>query len=233
LANCTTTERGDSQTASCPLSGGLAPPRSAIRAIPLNLPVLACDPFGIMDRSTDRTRDELLALRCQSGEPAAFGDLIAVFERPLRYYLLKLLGDDDRTYDVLQELWLKVVHTIRQLVEPAALRVWLYRLAHGLAVDHIRRRRVRQVAEQERALPDDAVESDPEFSQVDAQAVHRALDELNPIQREVLVLFFLEEMSLEDIADVVDCPTGTVKSRLHYAKRALHDLLKRGGYGPA
>ena len=48
----------------------------------------------------------------------------------------------------------------------------------------------------------------------------------------MLVLFFLESMTLDDIAEVVGRPVGTVKSRLHYAKRALHDLLKRDGYGP-
>jgi RNA polymerase sigma-70 factor, ECF subfamily len=184
-----------------------------------------------MDHSTDRARDELLALRCQSGDPEAFRDLIAAFERPLRYYLLKTLGNEDRAYDVLQELWLNAFRGIRQLVEPAALRVWLYRAAHGLAVDQIRRRQVRQAAEQERALTED-VAAEPEFTRIDAQAIHRALDELESPQREVLVLFFLEDLSLEDIADVVGCPTGTVKSRLHYAKRALHDVLKRGGYGP-
>jgi len=184
-----------------------------------------------MDRSTDRVRDELLAVRCQSGEPDAFRELIAQFERPLRYYLQKLLGNDDRAYDVLQDVWLHAVRKIRGLVEPAALRVWLYRLAHGLAVDSIRRRQVRQSAEQDRAVSEDAAGADPEFTQIDAIAIHRALDELEPRQREALVLFFLEEMSLEDIADVVGCPIGTVKSRLHYAKRALHDLLKRDGYG--
>src|SRR4249919_2307814 len=108
-----------------------------------------------MDRSTDRARDELLALRCQSGDPEAFRELIATFEQPLRYYLLKTLRDEDRAYDVLQELWLKVFRGIRQLVEPAALRVWLYRAAHGLAVDQIRRRQVREAAEQQRALTED------------------------------------------------------------------------------
>jgi RNA polymerase sigma-70 factor (ECF subfamily) len=186
-----------------------------------------------MPRSTERLRDELLALRCQSGEPEAFAELIAAFERPLRYYLLKLLGDEDRAYDVLQEVWLNALRSIRSLVAPAALRVWLYRLAHGLAVDHIRRRRVRREAEQERALPEAAGLPDPDFTSLDARAIHRALDELEPAHRAVLVLFFLEDLSLEDIADVVTCPVGTVKSRLHYAKRALHDLLKRGGYGPA
>lgn len=186
-----------------------------------------------MDHSTARTRDGLLALRCQSGDPAAFAELIAEFERPLLYYLLKLLGDEHRAYDVLQELWLKVVRTIRQLVEPAALRVWLYRAAHGLAVDQIRRRQVREAAEQEHALGADAAGPDPEFTAIDAQAIHGALDQLAPREREVLVLFFLESMPLEDIADVVGRPIGTVKSRLHYAKRALHDVLKRDGYGPA
>jgi RNA polymerase sigma-70 factor (ECF subfamily) len=184
-----------------------------------------------MDRLT-ASRDELLTLRCQAGEPAAFAELIATFERPLRYYLVKLLGDEDRAYDVLQEVWLKVVHSIRQLVEPAALRVWLYRLAHGVAVDQIRRRRVRQVAEQERAAPEDAAEPDPDFTVIDAHAIHRALDELPSLQREALVLFFLEDLSLQGIAEVLQCPVGTVKSRLYYAKLALRDLLMRDGYGP-
>jgi RNA polymerase sigma-70 factor (ECF subfamily) len=185
-----------------------------------------------MDRLT-ATRDELLALRCQTGDPAAFAELIAEFERPLRYYLIKALGDEDRAYDVLQEVWLNVMRTIRQLVEPKALRVWLYRLAHGRVVDHIRRRRVREMAEQERAAPEDASQADPQFTSVDAQAIHRALDELPPLQRQALVLFFLEDLSLEDIAEVLRCPVGTVKSRLHYGKRALYELLMRDGYGPA
>jgi RNA polymerase sigma-70 factor (ECF subfamily) len=189
-------------------------------------------PYYIMDQSPERTREELLALRCQSGDPAAFAELIAQFERPLRYYLLKLLGDDDRSYDVLQELWLKAMRTIRQLVEPRALRVWLYRAAHGLAVDQIRRSQARQAAEREHAVAIDQAGPDPEFGAVDAQAIHHALDELEPREREVLVLFFLENMSQEDIADVVGCPTGTVKSRLHYARRSLHKVLKRDGYGP-
>lgn len=186
-----------------------------------------------MARPTDRVRDELLTLRCQAGEPAAFAELIAAFERPLRYYLTKLLGDEDRAYDVMQDVWMHAIRGIRQLVEPAALKVWLYRLAHHRAVDHLRRRHVRQEAEQDRALPGDAASSDPEFTNFDAQAVHRALDELEPAHREVLVLFFLEDLSLEDIADVIGRPVGTVKSRLHYARRSLHDRLLRGGYGPA
>jgi RNA polymerase sigma-70 factor (ECF subfamily) len=91
---------------------------------------------------------------------------------------------------------------------------------------------VREAAEQEHALAADATGPEPDFTATDAQAIHCALDKLESRAREVLVLFFLESMSLEEIAEVVGRPVGTVKSRLHYAKRALHGLLKRDGYGP-
>jgi RNA polymerase sigma-70 factor (ECF subfamily) len=66
-----------------------------------------------------------------------------------------------------------------------------------------------------------------DFSAEDAARVHRALDELEPEHREALVLRFLEEMSYEDMARVTGCPLGTVRSRLHYAKRALRRALER------
>ena len=66
----------------------------------------------------------------------------------------------------------------------------------------------------------------------DAAAVHRALDQIDLRLREVLVLHFLEDFSVAEIAAVVGCPEGTVKSRIHHAKRALKEILLRGGYGP-
>ena len=73
-----------------------------------------------------------------------------------------------------------------------------------------------------------ADESDDEdYSTADADRVHAALKELAPEHREVLVLRFLEEMSYEDVAQVVACPLGTIRSRIHYAKRALRRVLER------
>ena len=127
----------------------------------------------------------------------------------------------------------RAVRSIRALRDPGRLRPWLYGIARGLAVDRIRSDTSQARLERERALPPDAADASSEesFAAEDAAAVHRALDALDAPHREVLVLHFLEDMALADIAAVVDCPVGTVKSRLFYAKRALREVLLRGGHG--
>ncbi|HEV3342146.1 MAG TPA: RNA polymerase sigma factor [Pirellulales bacterium] len=184
-----------------------------------------------METAARRARDEWLALRCQLGEAAAFDELVQELERPLLYYVAKLLGDQNLAFDVLQEVWLRAFRQIRRLSQPASVRAWLYRMAHGLAVDRLRQDLSRRRVEQAKAESTDEAGDSPDFGPDDVAAVHRALDELELAHREVLVLQFLEDMSIAEIASVLDCPPGTIKSRLHYAKRALRGVLDRGGYG--
>lgn len=185
-----------------------------------------------MNGATQQARDEWIALRCQSGEPDAFGELVRTFERPLLYYATKLLRDEHAALDVLQDVWVKAFRGVRRLEHPAALRAWLYRLAHGSAIDRLRRERSIERIEQARAdQAPEALEDDPSDTiDADASIVHRLLDRLPVYHREVLVLHFLEDLPLADVAAVVGCPVGTVKSRLHHAKRALRELLLREGH---
>jgi len=182
-----------------------------------------------MDR-TGRTQDEWLALRCQSGEARAFSDLVAVMERPLLYYASKLAGDVDTALDIVQDVWVQVFRDIRRLKEPGSLRPWLYRITHGTAVDRIRRSASRERAEEVHV---ETLQGSPEpsFREEDSAAIHHALNEIGLKHREVLVLHFLEDFSLAEIAAVVGCSEGTVKSRIHYAKLAMKEILLRGGYG--
>jgi DNA-directed RNA polymerase specialized sigma24 family protein len=99
------------------------------------------------NRTARQARDEWLALRCQLGEPGAFADLVREMERPLLYYVSRLLGDEDRAIGLLQEVWVRVFRTVRRLEEPRALRAWLYRIAHGLVVDRVRHEAARERAE--------------------------------------------------------------------------------------
>lgn len=184
-----------------------------------------------MEPAARRARDEWLALRCQLGERAAFEEMVREFEQPLLYYTAKLVGDQNQAFDVLQEVWLKAFRQIKRLSQPASLRTWLYRLAHGMAIDRIRQDRSRRRVEQLKAETLEEAADEPTFGPHDVAAVHRALDELELAHREVLVLQFIEDMSIGEIASVLGCPPGTVKSRLHYAKRALRAALDRGGYG--
>jgi RNA polymerase sigma-70 factor (ECF subfamily) len=185
-----------------------------------------------VEHGAQRVRDEWLALRCQLGEPEAFAALVGAMEQPLLYYIARLLGDQDRAFDVLQEVWLTAFRSIRGLGQPAALRTWLYRIAHGRVVDRLRQEASRDRAEKARAEASPEAGEEPGFGPDAAAAVHRALGEIDWRHREVLVLHFLEDLSVAETAAVVGCPEGTVKSRLYHAKRALKDVLERGGYGP-
>jgi len=175
---------------------------------------------------------EWIALRCQSGEPGAFEDLIAVMERPLLYYAASLTGSTDNALDVLQEVWIKVFRGIRKLRDPGSLRSWLYSITHGIAVDRIRKNYSRELGEAVH-VEDFQEAEEPSFAEENAAAVHTALDQIGIHHREVLVLHFLEDLSMAEIAKVVGCSEGTVKSRLHYAKRAMKEVLSGGSYGKA
>jgi RNA polymerase sigma-70 factor (ECF subfamily) len=180
----------------------------------------------------DRASYEWLALRCQSGEPGAFEDLIAVMERPLLYYAASLTGNVDSALDVLQEVWIKALRGIRKLRDPGSLRSWLYSITHGVAVDRIRKNYSREQAEKIQ-YEDFHEAEEPSIAKEDAAAVHAALSQIGLLHREVLVLHFLEDLSLAEIAKVVGCSEGTVKSRIHYAKRQMKQILEGVKYGTA
>jgi RNA polymerase sigma-70 factor (ECF subfamily) len=182
------------------------------------------------NHNQDRTLYEWIALRCQSGEANAFEDLVTAMERPLLYYASSITGNQDSGLDVLQEVWIKAFRGIGKLKDPGALRSWLYSITHGIAVDRIRRNSARERAESVE-LEDFQEADEPSFAAEDAAAVHQALSEIGLKHREVLVLHFLDDLSIEEIANVVDCSVGTEKSRMHHAKRAMKEILSGGDYG--
>src|SRR6516165_6796742 len=110
-----------------------------------------------MNAAAKQARDEWIALRCQHGEPEAFGDLVGEMERPLLYFAQKLVNDEDKALDVLQEVWLKAFQTIRRLENPRSVRAWLYRLTRGLAIDFVRK----EVADQRRERAHAEERADP------------------------------------------------------------------------
>src|SRR5947209_3967981 len=110
-----------------------------------------------MDSET-RTRDEWLALRCQTNEDGAYEELVSTLEMPLLYYAIKLTGSRDRALDVMQEAWVRAFRGIRKLNNPAALRSWLYSIVHGVAIDDLRRSNRREAVESAELETDDIAE---------------------------------------------------------------------------
>jgi RNA polymerase sigma-70 factor (ECF subfamily) len=172
--------------------------------------------------------NEWLVVRCQQGQKEAFEELIRRWENRLFYYIRRLTPKEQDAWDVLQKVWLAVIGGIRTLNDGRLLPIWLYRIARNSAASHFRGGR----ADREfREYPEDLNDiegPDQDFASEDAEQVHNALDKLALPFREVLTLFFLQGLSVAEIARIVEIPEGTVKSRLHHAKRALRFALTKG-----
>ena len=170
---------------------------------------------------------ELLVLRCKRGEREAFDELVGQWERRLLYFVRRLVATEEDAWDVMQETWLRVWKGIRSLESPERLPTWLYRVARCAALTHWRghyraHARIEELSNMEEVVAPEQAEP---FE--DAEQIHRALNCISLPHREVLTLFFLEDLSHEQMAEVLGIPLGTIKSRLSYAKRALRSVLKQ------
>ncbi|HXY32762.1 MAG TPA: RNA polymerase sigma factor [Planctomycetaceae bacterium] len=174
----------------------------------------------------DRLRERFLVRQFQRGNSDAFLALVRRYERRLLFFLRRFERDPERALDVLQEVWLAAWRTRGALRSANAFRAWIYRVAHGKVIEAIRSEmRYRQV-EQERQPNEATVATRAGASWETAELVHFALSRISPEHREVLTLRFLEGMSIGEIAEVIDCPEGTVKSRLHYASREILSVIE-------
>jgi len=169
--------------------------------------------------------EQLLLLRCQIGDKDALAELIERYERPLRYFINRLLDNTELTEDIFQDTWLTVIRRIHGLRELDAFPAWLYRIARNKVYQQLRKKRNVSRLDENIAVEDHAEEDD--FSVEDAAKVHKCLKELPPEYREVLMLRFLEQMPYQQISQVLNCKLGTVRSRLYYAKLALKKELEK------
>ena len=159
------------------------------------------------------------------GDRDAFAELIERYQRPLRYFVNRLLDNVQTSEDILQDIWLTVIGRIHGLNKPEAFSTWLYRIARNKVYHQLRKKKVWSGLDENIAAPDENV--DDVLSLDDIAKVHRCLKELRPEHKEVLMLRFLEQMSYQQIAEVLDCNLGTVKSRVYYAKLALKKELEK------
>lgn len=172
---------------------------------------------------------EWLVTRCQRGDRDAFEELIRGWERRLFVYVRKLVTDEEAAWQVLQDVWLRVLRGVARLQDPRRFRTWVYQITRRAAMDHLRQRYAQVGPLDDDATP--AVDDDSLQKFDDAERVHHAMTGLPLASREVLTLFFLNDLTIGETAEVLGIPPGTVKSRLHQAKRALRQALDAEG-GP-
>lgn len=167
-----------------------------------------------------------LVVRSQIGDDAAFAELLHHYSPRLRFYVGKMLHErHEKTEDLLQDIWLGVFRALPKLNDAAAFRPWLFRLARHRVCREFRRARIEFAPHEEQPLENVPADAEPDDA-VDCEDVRRQIELLSHEHREALVLRFIEDMSYEEIARVTGNTLGTVRSRIHYAKRALRLALK-------
>ena len=174
-------------------------------------------------------REQLPVSQARAGEAAAWDTLFRRYQLPLYAYVIELVHDEQTSLDIVQETFISAARHIGRLRNDERFGSWLFGIAHQKCVQRWRKRhREKETLEEIAAAPPE-FEDDPAallIRQEQEAAFMELLNQLAPPQRSVFLLHFLEAFSIEDIAGITGAPLGTVKSRLHYAKRALRKLLE-------
>jgi RNA polymerase sigma-70 factor (ECF subfamily) len=173
--------------------------------------------------------DERLAQQLQQGDRAALTALVERHYDPLLGYLYRLTrGDRSLAQDLAQETFLRALRGIGGYSYPRPFKPWLYAIATNLARNHYASadtRRTENAVEDQEYGADDAPDA-ALLERDEAQSVIAALDMLPDHQREVIVLYFYQSLSLQAIADTLAIPLGTVKSRLSIGVSRLREWME-------
>ena len=182
--------------------------------------------------------DRDLVTRARTGDREAFRELVERYQRKIAALALGMLRNREDAMDVVQETFTKAYQNLERFKGDAAFYTWIYRIAVNLCVDHQRRDSKQPLTPLDvddrhegppLALPDGPRPDEP-FERARgaeiAGSVRAAINELTPDHRAVILLREVEGLSYEEISQVLDCPKGTVMSRLHYARRQLQGRLR-------
>ncbi|MFZ1887537.1 MAG: sigma-70 family RNA polymerase sigma factor [Candidatus Binataceae bacterium] len=180
----------------------------------------------------DGDEAELIA-RATKGDAEAFGVLVERYQRRVANVALSVVHNQDDAIELAQETFVRAYENLSKFESRSSFSTWLYRIAANLAIDFWRREGRHVVlrgedAENEiRKLPSDTGDSFKTASRKELSArLTAALEELTPEHRTVILLREVEGLSYDEISEALNCPRGTVMSRLHYARNRLRVLLK-------
>jgi len=177
-----------------------------------------------------------LLIAAQDGDMEAYEDLQLLLEPDLRRYVRRLINGADAEDDILQEVFISFYTNLHRIQPPDNLRPYLFRIARNRCYDEFRRWGRKELV----SLDDEPVQLRVAFTEAHHQPkpddlthwmllqleVREAIDRLPDAQREALILYSEESLSYAEIATIMDCSVGTVKSRLFHARKSLRGLLR-------
>ena len=186
--------------------------------------------------SAELTLDERqLIQRCIAGDASAFEPLVEKYRQRVWRLAYQVLHDREEAWDVAQEAFVRAFHSLPSFRGQSAFYTWLFRITVNVATDRHRQRGAQarafgpeRVSEDEwvRSTPDPGGGPDQQAARAEQrERIRRALDALPPKARAIIMLSDVEGLSYREIAEVLNCPIGTVMSRLHNARKRLKGLL--------
>jgi len=193
-------------------------------------------PSSIRDaRKTSLDADNPIIERCLAGEEAAWEELVRVHTRRVYAICFRFTGSDHKAQDLTQEVFLRVFRSLKNFrAGEGSFSVWLGRLARNLLIDDYRKNKLDRASDSlEDRLP--VIETTASAARTDGMLAGReasemlqaALQKLSPELRETVILRDLEELDYREIAQVLEIPEGTVKSRLNRGRADLARILRR------
>lgn len=176
--------------------------------------------------TTSDTRQ--LVLNLQGGSPEALGGLYDQYNRLVYRTALGILGEPETAADLLQEVFLRLYRFAKRIDPDRPLEPWLYRMTVNLSYTWIKRRRWLQPLEDiaDWLAGDKRQQPSVQFEENETtDLVAKAISYLPLAQRSVIVLYYINDCSLQEVSEILDIPAGTVKSRLHYARLTLKEYM--------
>lgn len=168
--------------------------------------------------------------RISDGDQASFNELYERYNSRLFYYFYRMLGSCEETAnDFLQDIFLKIIDKPELFNPDYSFKRWIFSVAHNMCKNEYRKRENRKNVLQDLA-PNDFVDETDDFEKDKNRLIELAFREMNRLtekSKEVLLLKYRENFSVEEMAEILELPAGTVKSRLYYARNELSGVLKR------
>jgi len=190
------------------------------------------------ERRQEADADREIVLRVQAGEVAAFDALVLRYRERVYGVIYNLIGNREDAADLTQDCFIKAFRSIHRFHAQAAFFTWLYRIAVNSTLSQLRRQRLRSFLSLDQldteapvakevidALTDKSGSDRATFAQELQEKLNDALQRLSIKHRTVVTLFEIDGLNHQEIAEVMGCSEGTVRSRLHYAKQQLQSEL--------
>jgi RNA polymerase sigma-70 factor (ECF subfamily) len=176
--------------------------------------------------------DEALVEEIYQGDKELFGELIDRYEAKLTRYVRRFTQEKDDIDDIVQTIFVKAYTHLNSFDTSRSFNSWIYRIAHNESVTYLKRKGEEKVSfiDFDTFFPHPFAKEESDalaLSNEQKKLLESSLSKLPPKYREVLVLYFFEEMSYEEIREVLHIPTSTVGVRLRRAKQALEALLQQ------